>query len=67
MLRHTKYKTDVGVFVMALQDMQAACLIDLTSDEEIGLAPNKEFIAPEVQASEVEFSRAGARGGKLLQ
>ena len=67
MLRHTKYKTDVGVFVMALQDMQAAGLIDLKSDEEIDMAPNKEFIAPEVQASEVAFSRAGARGGKRLQ
>ena len=54
MLRsNTKYKTDVGVLVMVLQDMQAASLVDLKPDEEAGLAPNKEFIAPEVQVSKV--------------
>ena len=35
---------------MVLEDMLAEGLIDLQPDKEIGLVPNKEFIAPEVQA-----------------
>ena len=49
-MKDTKYKTDAGVLAMVLEDMQAASLIDLKPDKEISLAPNKEFIAPEVQA-----------------
>ena len=49
-VKNTQYKSDAGVLVMVLEDMLAADLIDLKPDKEIGLAPNKEFIAPEVQA-----------------
>ena len=53
-VKDTKYKTDAGVLAMVLEDMQAASLIDLKPDKEISLVePDKEFIAPEVQASEV--------------
>lgn len=48
-VKNTRYKSDAGVLVMALEDMLAAGLIDLKWDKG---AP-KEFIAPEVQASEV--------------
>ena len=50
-VKNTRYKSDAGVLVMALEDMLAAGLIDLKRDK--GATPNKEFIAPEVQASEV--------------
>ena len=49
-VKDTKYKSDAGVLVMVLEDMLTAGLVDLKPDKDIGLAPNKEFIAPEVQA-----------------
>ena len=49
-VKNTQYKSDAGVLVMVLEDMLVEGLIDLKPDKEIGLAPNKEFIAPEVQA-----------------
>ena len=49
-VKNTQYKSDAGVLVMVLEDMLAAGLIDLKPDKG---APSKEFIAPEVQASEV--------------
>ena len=45
-VKNTRYKSDAGVLVMALEDMLAAGLIYLKRDKG---APNKEFIAPEVQ------------------
>ena len=44
-VKYTQYKSDAGVLVMVLEDMQAASLIDLKPDKEISLAP-------EVQVSE---------------
>ena len=47
-MKSTKYKTDAAVLAMAIEDMQAAGLIDLKPDKEIMLAPNKAFsLAPE--------------------
>ncbi len=61
-MQSTKYRTDAAVLAIVLEDMQAAGLVDLKTDQEISLAPAVEVSeTPAISLAETALAVQGER------